>query len=264
MFETVSPEAFVKRQRLVFYESLPASIAIHTIAIGAVFAFAIAHLSFPTQPPRLITAYSLAEPPPPPPPPPAQQTSKPQPTQPQPTPVLAQKDVAPTIIPDTIPVIPQITTIASLEPQKPVEDAGVVGGVEGGMTGGVIGGDPIAGVPGGVIGGTPKGILGGFLGEDGRVHFGRNQALPLYVERQDYPEYPEWGRIRGYEDQVVVRYIIGKDGRVKELTVLEHPERKMFEGPAVDAIKQWRFRPLVVEGEAKEVVHELVVYFRLK
>lgn len=263
MFETVSPDAFVKRQRWVFYESLPLSIAVHTIAVGIVFAVAIAHLSFPIEPPRVITAYSLAEPPPPPPPPPAQQTAKPQPTQPQVTQVVPQKDVAPTIIPDTIPMIQPMTTLAALAPEKPV-DPGVVGGVEGGMVGGVIGGDPIAGVPGGVIGGTPKGILGGFLGEDGRVHFGRNQALPLYVERQDYPEYPEWGRIRGYEDQVVVRYIIGKDGRVKELTVLEHPERKMFEGPAVDAIKQWRFRPLVVEGEAKEVVHELVVYFRLK
>ena len=38
----------------------------------------------------------------------------------------------------------------------------------------------------------------------------------------------------------------------------------MFESPAVDAIKLWRFRPLLVDGEAREVVHELVVYFRLK
>jgi protein TonB len=263
MFETVSPEAFAKRQRWVFYESLPLSIGVHTIAIGAVFFFALAHTQFPTEPPRLITAYSLAEPPPPPPPPPSAQTAKPQQVPQQPQIVPPQKDMAPTIIPETIPLVQPVTTLAMMEPQK-APDPGIVGGVEGGMVGGVIGGDPIAGVPGGVVGGKPAGILGGFLGDDGRVHFGRNQALPLYVERQDYPEYPEWGRIRGYEDQVVVRYIIGKDGRVKELTVLEHPERKMFEGPAIDAIKQWRFRPLVVEGEAKEVVHELVVYFRLK
>src|SRR5205814_1941766 len=131
-------------------------------------------------------------------------------------------------------------------------------GIEGGVAGGVVGGDPIAGVAGGVVGGKPGGVLGGFLGDDGRVHFGRNQALPLFVERQDYPEYPEWGRIRGYEDQVVVRYIIGKDGRVKELTVLEPPERKMFESAAVDAIKLWRFRPLFVDGEAREVVTPVI------
>jgi len=263
MFETVSPDAFVKRQRWVLYESLPMSIGIHAVAVGVVFFVALVRTQFPIEPPRLITSYSLAEPPPPPPPPPAAIT-KAQPVQPHITQVIPpDKEVAPTVIPETIPVIQPITTLAAIEPLK-APDTGVVGGVEGGITGGVIGGDPIAGVPGGVIGGTPKGILGGFLGEDGRVHFGRNQALPLYVERQDYPEYPEWGRIRGYEDQVVIRYIIGKDGRVKELSVLEHPERKMFESPAVEAIKQWRFRPLLVEGEAREVVHELVVYFRLK
>ena len=263
MFETVAPEVFEKRKRWVFYESLPMSIAIHALAAGVVFFIALARTQFPTQPPRLITSYSLAEPPPPPPPPPAQVT-KAQPVQPvRPQIIPPQKEVAPTIIPDTIPIMQPVTTMAAVEPEK-APDAGVVGGVEGGISGGVIGGDPIAGVPGGVIGGTPKGILGGFLGEDVRVHFGRNQALPLYVERQDYPEYPEWGRIRGYEDQVVVRYIIGKDGKVKELTVLEHPERKMFESPTVEAIKQWRFRPLLVEGQAREVVHELVVYFRLK
>jgi periplasmic protein TonB len=263
MFETVSPDAFVKRQRWVFYESLPISIAVHAIVFGAAFAVAVTRLGFPTEPPRLVTAYALAEPPPPPPPPPAVQT-KPQPILQRPQVVAPDKEVAPTMIPETIPQILPVALAASVvEPEK-VVDSGAVGGIDGGIAGGVIGGDPIAGVPGGVGGGKPGGILGGFLGEDGRVHFGRNQALPLYVERQDYPEYPEWGRIRGYEDQVVVRYVIGKDGRVKELTVLEHPERKMFESPAVDAIKQWRFRPLLVEGEAREVVHELVVYFRLK
>jgi len=263
MFETVSPEAFVKRQRFVLYESLPISIAVHGIAIAAIFFFALQHIVFPLEPPKLITAYMLQPPPPPPPPPPAQKQAVQQVTPPKQVFIPPQKEMAPTVIPDTIPAVQPVATPAMMAPQK-VEDVGTTGGVEGGMEGGVIGGDPIAGVPGGTIGGQPKGILGGFMGEDGRVHFGRNQALPLYVERQDYPDYPEWGRIKGYEDQVVVRYIIGKDGKVKELTVLEHPERKMFEGPTVDAIKQWRFRPLLVDGEAKEVVHELVVYFKLK
>ncbi len=263
MFETVSPEAFEKRRRWVFYESLPLSIAVHGAAIAGIFGFAIAHITFPIEPPRLVTAYSLAEPPPPPPPPPPPRAAVAQAT-PVKEYVIPKEDVAPTIIPDTIPMPTVVNHIASLAPDVTTPDPGVQGGVEGGMSGGVIGGDPIAGKEGGLLGGKPGGILGGFLGDDGRVHFGRNQALPLFVERQDYPEYPEWGRIRGYEDQVVVRYIIGKDGRVKELTVLEHPERKMFESAAVDAIKLWRFRPLLVDGEAREVVHELVVYFKLK
>src|SRR5438552_11931487 len=139
MFETVSPDAFVKRQRLIFYESLPMSIAIHAIAAGAVVAVAIAHTNFPTEPPRLIAAYSLAQPPPPPPPPPSR-TNVPQVVKHQVIP--PQKELAPTVVPDAIPVVQPVTTLAAVEPQKE-PDSGVVGGVEGGLSGGVIGGDPI-------------------------------------------------------------------------------------------------------------------------
>jgi len=172
------------------------------------------------------------------------------------------KEVAPTVIPETIPVVQPVTTLAMIEPEK-APDTGVVGGVDGGIAGGVIGGDPMVGVPGGVMGGQPKGILGGFLGEDGRVHFGRNQSLPLYVERQDYPEYPEWGRIRGYEDQVVVRYIIGKDGRIKDVQVLSHASYPAFDDAVLEAIREWRFRPMIKDGKPVEVVHELAINFEL-
>lgn len=40
--------------------------------------------------------------------------------------------------------------------------------------------------------------------------------------------------------------------------------RLIFEVAALDAIKGWRFRPLVVDGEVREAVHELTVFFRLK
>src|SRR2546430_9519732 len=111
MFETVSPDAFVKRKRLIFYESLPLSIAVHGIAVAAVFAVAIMRTGFPIQPPRLITSYSLAEPPPPPPPPPAQAT-KAQPVPQRPQIIPTQKEVAPVVIPDTIPVSQPVTTLA--------------------------------------------------------------------------------------------------------------------------------------------------------
>jgi protein TonB len=96
------------------------------------------------------------------------------------------------------------------------------------------------------------------------VHVQRDVKLPMVVVSQDYPVYPEDGRLRGIEDALVVRYVIGKDGRVREVTVIEPPKYEMFADAAVKAIRNWRFRPLVEEGEKQEVVHELTVYFQLK
>jgi protein TonB len=170
------------------------------------------------------------------------------------------KIVAPTVIPDTIPVVEPVSIVAAeIAPTAPVADA-----VEGGTEGGVAGGDPKAGVVGGTLGGQPRGVLGGLLLEDGRVHFARNMPLPLFVEHQEYPDYPEGARQNGYEDSCTVRYTIDTHGRVKELIVLDHAERKIFEDAALSAIKGWRFRPLVVDGEPREAVHELTVFFKLK
>ena len=79
-----------------------------------------------------------------------------------------------------------------------------------------------------------------------------------------YPTYPEKARLQRWEDRLVVRYVIGTNGRVKEVIVLEPASRKVFDEAALAAIRHWRFRPLVEDGQAKEVVHELTVYYRLQ
>src|SRR6266550_3960277 len=109
MFETVAPDAFAKRDRHVFYETLPASIGIHVLAIGAVVVVVMAEIHFPIQPPKVIVGYiasALAsEPvPPPPPPPPAQHDPIPPQQQVKLETVLpvamAPPEVAPEVIPD--------------------------------------------------------------------------------------------------------------------------------------------------------------------
>ena len=72
MFETVAPDAFTKRDRHVFYETLPASIAIHAVAAAAITIGAMARIAFPLEPPKLVVGYitaALASEPVPPPPP---------------------------------------------------------------------------------------------------------------------------------------------------------------------------------------------------
>jgi protein TonB len=253
MFESVAPETFRKRNRRLFYETLPLSITVHALAIAGAFGATAWNVAFPVHSPRLTAAYSLTAIPDPPPPPPPPAPPKVQP-QVAPPPVPDDKIVAPTVIPDTIPVVEKQLPPMTLTPAPEAVEGGVSGGLAGGVAGGSAGGDA-----GGKIGGVPGGIA-----LDGRVHIERDKKLPLIAVSQDYPLYPDEGRLRGYEDALVVRYVIGKDGRVQEVKVIDPPKYQMFADAAIKAIRAWRFHPLVEGGEKQEVVHELTVYFQLR
>jgi len=190
---------------------------------------------------------AVPEPPPPPPPPHAQPAPKPVEVAPPPVEI-----VAPTVIPDTIPLIPDPAppTAAVLTPAPPATDTGVPG-------------TAIDGKIGGEIGGKLHGVATQFFPQDGRVHIERNQSLPLQIISQEYPVYPDKAKKMQLEDQVVVRYIIGKKGQVIDVQIIDHAKDAMFDEAAVDAIKQWRFRPMIQDGKPVEVVHELAVNFEL-
>jgi protein TonB len=257
MFETVLPELVARRRSLIFYESLPVSIAVHAAAIAAVALVGTWRITFPQAVPHLLSAYHMVQEPVPPPPPP------PPPAAPQAFVAGAVEPaaiVAPTVVPDLIPVVPEEL------PQKPASMVavaiapgvasvvGVPGGVVGGIGGGTVGGD-LKGVTGGIVGGP--------VVSDGRVYVERDKPLPLHALSQAYPTYPLNAVTSHWEDSLVVRYVIGKDGRVKEVTVISHADRHLFEEEAVKAIAHWRFRPLIKDGQPVEVVHELTVNFKL-
>jgi protein TonB len=257
MFETVVPETVAKKSKRIFYETLPVSLALHGIVIAGLVGGALWNVSFPSESPRLVRAYqiaSLPEPPPPPPPPAPPKALQQQPIQHLTQVVPVQEEVAPTFIPDEIPVVTTLPIVAQLK-------GAVAEGVEGGIEGGVVGG-MLDGIQGGEVGGTKGGTIGGII-TDNRVHIERDKPLPLFPVSQVYPQYPEDARLRNWEDSLVVRYVIGMDGRVKEVTVISSPERKLFADAAVRAIKNWRFRPYMKDGAPQEVVHELTIYFKL-
>jgi len=262
MFETVAPDAFARRDRHIFYESLPVSIGLHAAAVIAVAAVIASHVTLPLQPPKVLVAYlasELGEPvPPPPPPAPAKEPDAPKHQPKLESSVVALKpvDVAPTTIQDEVNQMPLPSPIrlvaASID--KFVPAAGVADGVAGGVRGGVTNG---------ILGGSPEGVTGGIVGGDGRMHFERDSRLPLVMEEHPYPEYPKSCREARKEGLVIVRYVIGKDGHVNEISILHHAARKEFDESTLEAVRQWRFRPLLIDGEAMEVVHEMTVYFRL-
>jgi len=251
MFETVAPALAARPSRRVFYEALPVSVAVH-VAIGlTALLVSIWDVGFPLQSPAQAMAFSIAElPPPPPPPPPPPAPAKAQPVQVAPVKEPKFDDiVAPEVIPETIPAIePDIVQTAADGFEDPEAGAN-----RGGVVGGVIGGG-VGGVHGGTVGGVA----------DDRVHVERDRPLPMAALSQVYPIYPEKARLHYIEDELIVRYVIGKDGRVREVIVLSAPKNDMFVDSTVRAIRNWRFRPLVKDGEKQEVVHELTVYYRLQ
>ena len=76
----------------------------------------------------------------------------------------------------------------------------------------------------------------------------------LYNPEPVYPPLAEQARIRGFVKLVV---LISTDGAVKEVRVVSgHP---LLVPAAVDAVRQWRYRPTLLDGEPAEVISEIQV-----
>ena len=260
MFESVVPETVVRRSRRVLYETLPVSIVVHAAAILGVLVSSIWTVAFPAQSPRMILAYSLTrlpDPPPPPPPPPAAQPASVPVKQilPKPPPPPVVDIVAPTVIPD---LIPQVVEAPS-EPTPPAVEAPPVAA----QAAGAVPGGEAKGVAGGELAGKKLGTVGGIVfGDDGRVHVDRHEKLPLKELVKIYPTYPEAAKKDKLEDSCVIRYTIGVNGHVIDVAVIERAKHEMFETASLEVIRQWRFRPMTINGKPVEVVHEVEFYYQ--
>ena len=76
--------------------------------------------------------------------------------------------------------------------------------------------------------------------------------------------YPAGARANGIEGRVVVRYDITIAGTVANAVVVESEPPRLFDDAALNAVRSWRFRPMVDRGEvvpAPARISELV--FRL-
>lgn len=199
-------------------------------------------------PKTLMSSILLAPPPPPPPPPP-----------PAPAQVVhikpvahlmeAGKLVAPKVIPKDVKIIKE-------EEQPP--DMGM-GGVAGGVPGGVAGGS-MGGVIGGVIGGAGTAAPPPPKPTVTRTRVGGAVQAAKLVNRVQ-PVYPPLARQTRISGTVKLHAIIGKDGAVTQLQVVSgHP---LLVQSALDAVKQWRYQPTLLNGEPVEVDTEIDVIFSL-
>jgi len=95
-------------------------------------------------------------------------------------------------------------------------------------------------------------------------------AKPLIVSRgvmeaalinQVQPSYPTAARIMRLSGEVVLHAIIGKDGSVRELQPLSG--NPILVQAALEAVRQWRYRPTMLSGEPVEVDTTITVKFVL-
>jgi TonB family protein len=68
----------------------------------------------------------------------------------------------------------------------------------------------------------------------------------------DNPVYPPEARAKKIEGAVVIDATIGKDGGIENLQVVKSPD-KLLSQSALDAVRTWRYRPYLLNGEPVEV-----------
>jgi periplasmic protein TonB len=91
-----------------------------------------------------------------------------------------------------------------------------------------------------------------------RVSSGVAQGMLI---QQVKPQYPAPARTARVEGRVLLQAVIGKDGSVQNLHVISgHP---LLVGAAIDAVKQWRYKPYYLNAEPVEVETQIVVNFVL-
>lgn len=142
-------------------------------------------------------------------------------------------------------------------PEPVVPDAGIDLGVEGGVPGGVEGGVP-GGVVGGVVGGLPSD--GPAAPRPAVVRVGGNLRAPK-LAHDVKPMYPELAIQARLSAVVILEAHVGTDGRVQSVRILRGAP--VFDDAAIEAVKQWRYQPLLLNGVPTEFILTVTVAFNL-
>ena len=202
-------------------------------------------------PPGQLLTFLMAPPPPPPPPPAASEVA---------AKVVrrAESDIlngqlrTPTKIPQSVQMIHEDEAPPDLS----------AGGVPGG-------------VPGGIPGGQMGGVIGGILSSTPSVANLPKLAVPVppkrirvsqgvtegHLIRKIEPKYPTLARSARVQGEVILTAIISKTGEIQNLVLVSgHP---LLVPAAIEAVREWRYRPYLLNGEPVEVESTITVVFQL-
>jgi protein TonB len=209
------------------------------VQVSALLVLILIPLIYTQALPKAMLATLLVAPPPPPPPPPP-----PVKTVIKPVARLIQsgKLMQPRAIPKDVAVFKE----AELPPDviNNTNQSGVFGGIPGQ---GIMGGDGAALPP-------PK------VAPPARIKQG-GEVTAASIITQTRPAYPALARQARIQGTVVLHAIIDKDGKVAQMEIISgHP---LLVQSALDAVKQWRYKPTQLNGDPVEVDTTIQVTFMM-
>ena len=125
-------------------------------------------------------------------------------------------------------------------------------------------------MPGGVIGG----VVGGFEplappppppppppAPRGPIRIGGQIKEPALIYRVE-PVYPGVAVSANIEGTVILEAIVDEEGRVETVKVLR--SLSVLDKPAIDAVKQWRYSPVLLNGKPEKFILTVAITFRLE
>ena len=194
-------------------------------------------LIYPEALPNALMATILTVPPPPPPPPPPPEVRV----------VHVQSEMmnnqltAPTKIPHNITMV--------TEKEAPASNFGVAGMEGMGSSSGVMGSLFGSGNAPKVQAAAPK-----------KVNISAGVAVGMLIQKT-IPTYPPIAKAARVQGTVVLQAVISKQGTIENLKVVSGPA--MLQQAALDAVRQWRYRPYLLNNEPVEVETTVNVIFTL-
>jgi len=197
-----------------------------------------------TLPAQQLVTFLVAPPPPPPPPPPA----APMKVVPMVSQIVNGQLLAPSKIPKVVKMIK--------EEEAPPPATGVAGGVVGGVPGGQAGG-----VIGSLISTANRTSTAPKAEEiPKRLVVSQGVSLGMLLSQVE-PVYPMIAKRARVQGRVTLRAIISAQGTIESLQVIDgHP---VLVGAAMDAVKQWRYKPYMLSGQPVEVETTVFVNFHI-
>jgi periplasmic protein TonB len=247
MFSDSLLEFGVQRKRKAFATTV--SFLLNCLAIAGLL---IVPLMFTEELPKAqLMTFLVAPPPPPPPPPPAAEHVARVVRQIQSDLLSSGALRTPSRIPEKVQMIKE----EEAPPPMPVA-GGVVGGVPGGVPGGQMGG-----VIGGIISATSHLGVVPVVAAPQRVRISQGVTKGLLIHRVE-PPYPNLAKAARVQGEVVLKAVINTNGDIQDLQLVSgHP---MLVPAAIAAVKQWRYKPYLLNGQPVEVETTITVIFTLQ
>jgi periplasmic protein TonB len=225
------------------------SVAVHSFVLSAavLVPLLLATEKLPVVPTMMAFVVSPVAPPPPPPPPLAKAAAR-------------TAEARPAPMATTNPNAAPIEAPADITPEPAFSSSDSFGG-EGGVEGGVAGG-----IPGGIVGGlvdappaSPPPPAAAPSAQPVRV--GGQISAPELLQRVE-PVYPDIAVMAKVTGTVILEAVVATDGTVESVKVLRPV--KFLDQAALAAVKQWRYKPLILNGVPTPFVLTVTLTFSIR